>query len=175
MALGSEWRGERMYARKWLIRSTCEVQTFPKTKRLLTHKLSTVEAFAHCEHRPLHGHFPNRSQALLTQVINLTHGRFLCLHFSFLSLQPNPFTLRFLQPHSLMGSQKEDCLGSVRFPNPPQQKNEASPSASRLLSEWTDPAARGLVIYSVCSVSGGHGARTRGTQEEKLKEWHMET
>lgn len=60
-------------------------------------------------------------------------------------------------------------VSEVSQPPPPQQKNEASPSASRLLSEWTDPAARGLVIYSVCSVSGGHGARTREGHKRKTE------
>lgn len=97
-----------------------------------------------------------------------------------LSQQPDRSTVKSLQPHSFMGSHKEDCLGSVRFPPTPlpskkkkkkkmgqQHQCQSSPVGVAL-----GPAARGLVILCARSVVGtgpGTERNTRGGRGEKTE------
>lgn len=103
-----------------------------------------------------------------------------------LSQQPDPSTVKSLQPHSFMGSHKEDCLGSVRFPPTPlpskkkkKKKWASSTSASRLLLGWHWAPLPGDWLFCVLGQWWARGPGQRGTQgveeEKKQKEWHRET
>lgn len=107
------------------------------------------------------------------KVINLPNGFFVCLNFSSCPSSPIGPQWSPCSPTASWAHTKRIALGQWGFPQPPypakKKKKKNGPAAPvPVVSCWggTGPRCQGIG-YSVCSVSGGHGARDR----EEHKGW----
>lgn len=129
------------------------------TEKLLTHELQAGEAFPHSQHRPLHGHFSHRSQALLTNLKIDPNGS---LKRSSCPGRPIRPLWSPCSPTASWAHRKRIALGQWGFTPNPLTQQKMGPAPMPVVFCWggTDPCCQGIG-YSVCTVSGGHGARDR--------------